>query len=128
MGPKANNEVNSNIFLEKEDMKKVTILAMAVVLLISTACSSRRVAIETGPLAPNEKKLGTASGQDTGVLLFGLIPIGQNGRFEGAYHEAVSKFPGATRLVDATIEEKWFWAWILTGYKFRVRGTAVGPE
>ena len=109
-------------------MRKLTIFAIAGTLLLSTACNSIRVPITTGPLGSDEKELGQAFGQDTGVLLFGVIPIGQNSRFEGAYNEAVTKVPGATRLINATIEEKWFWAWVLTGYKFRVKGTAVGPK
>ena len=109
-------------------MRKLTVLVISGILLLCTACNSVRVPIAAGPLGPNEKKLGQTFGQDSGVLLFGVIPIGQNSRFEGAYNQAVTKVPGATRLVNATIEEKWFWAWVLTGYKFRVRGEAVGPK
>jgi hypothetical protein len=28
-------------------------------------------------------------------------------------------------LTDVTIEERWFWAWVLNGYIFHVKGTAV---
>ena len=109
-------------------MRKAAVLLIGVIFLISTACTSALLPIPTGPVGPNEKKLGPTFAQDTGVLLFGVIPIGQNGRFEGAYNQAVTKIPGATRLVDVTIQERWFWAFVLTGYKFRVKGTAVGPE
>jgi hypothetical protein len=56
--------------------------------------------------------------------LFGFIPINQNERFQSAYDRALQS-KGATRLVDPTIKERWFWAWVLNGYSFTVSGTAV---
>lgn len=99
-----------------------------MLLLSLFACNSVPLQINTGPIADTEKTLGSTFGQGTGVLLFGVIPIGQNDRFETAYTRAVHSVPGATRLTNVTIEEKWFWAYVLTGYKFRVKGTAVGPK
>ena len=97
-----------------------------LILLSLVACTSTHVKINTGPLLDNEQTLENTFGQGTGVLLFGLIPIGQNDRFETAYSRAVNNVPGAIRLTNVSIHEKWFWAYVLTGYKFRVSGTAVG--
>ncbi|MBH0195678.1 MAG: hypothetical protein HP494_08820 [Nitrospira sp.] len=60
-------------------------------------------------------------------MLFGVVPIIQNTRFENAYQEAVQKAGGA-RLTDVTISEHWFWAFVLSGYTFTVQGTAVGNK
>ncbi len=109
-------------------MKAFPKFALFLILLSFTACNSVQVNIDTGPLLENEQILENTLGQGTGVLLFGLIPIGQNDRFETAYSRAVNNVPGATRLTNVSIQEKWFWAWILNGYKFRVKGTAVGPK
>jgi hypothetical protein len=57
-------------------------------------------------------------------MLFQVIPINQNDRFVNAYREALQKV-GGSRLTDVTIEERWFWAWVLNGYIFHVKGTAV---
>ena len=57
-------------------------------------------------------------------MLFNLIPIGQNSRFERAYEEAV-KSKGGDRLVDPVITEKWFWGVILNGYITSISGTVV---
>jgi hypothetical protein len=57
-------------------------------------------------------------------MLFQFIPITQNDRFVEAYREALVQ-SGGTRLVDVTIEERRFWAYVLNGYIFHVKGTGV---
>ena len=44
-----------------------------------------------------------------------------------AYQQALTT-SGGTRLIDITINERWFWAYILNGYSFEVTGTAVRPK
>lgn len=68
--------------------------------------------------------LGPGEGGAAGIMLFSLIPIGQNSRFERAYEEAV-KSKGGDRLIDPVITEKWFWAVILNGYVTKISGTVV---
>ena len=72
----------------------------------------------------NAKILGESQGSSTGIMLFNIIPINQNHRFRSAYQEAVNSL-GGTCLLDPVIQEKWFWAYVLNGYKFTVRGTVV---
>ena len=76
------------------------------------------------PLGPNEQRPGTGEGSSTGVMLFQFIPINQNDRFVDSYRQALAQ-RGGTRLVDVTITERWFWAWVLNGYIFHVKGTGV---
>ena len=57
-------------------------------------------------------------------MLFEFIPVKQNDRFVDAYREALAAKRG-TRLVDVTVTEHWFWAWVLNGYIFHVKGTGV---
>ncbi len=68
--------------------------------------------------------LGQGEGEAVGIMLFNLIPIGQNDRFERAYDEAV-KSKGGTGLIDPVISEKWFWGFILNGYATKISGTVV---
>ena len=68
--------------------------------------------------------LGEGKGGAVGIMLFNLIPIGQNDRFERAYEEAV-KSKGGDRLIDPVIKEKWFWGAILNGYITEISGTVV---
>lgn len=95
-----------------------------VLLLTMTACHSVPLTIPSAPVGPNEQRLGAGEGSSTGIMLFQFIPINQNDRFVNAYRQALAQ-SGGTRLVDVTIEERWFWAWILNGYIFHLKGTGV---
>src|SRR5258707_1322779 len=68
--------------------------------------------------------LGEGKGEATGLMLFGVIPIGQNERFVRAYEAAV-KSKGGDALIDSTIEENWFWAYLLDGYQTRGFWTVI---
>lgn len=57
-------------------------------------------------------------------MLFNIIPINQNDRFQKAYEEALQSKQG-DRLLNPVIEEHWFWAYVLNGYIFKVKGTVV---
>ena len=72
----------------------------------------------------NAKVLGESEGNSTGIMLFNVIPITQNQRFKNAYDDAIAKL-GGTCLNDPEIRERWFWAWVLNGYSFNVKGTVV---
>lgn len=107
---------------------KMACVALGLFLLMGTAaCQSAPVKLPSAPIGPNEKSLGQTEGSSTGIMLFGVVPIIQNTRFENAYQEAVLK-AGGTRLTDVTISEQWFWALVLNGYTFTVQGTAVGNK
>lgn len=108
-------------------MKIMGVLLGAVLLFATAACHSTQVRIPTAPIGANEKSLGQTEGNSVGMLLFGLIPINQNERFEKAYQQAVQK-AGATRLTDVTISERWWWGYVLNGYVFKVKGTAVAEK
>lgn len=108
-------------------MRILGMLLGAVLLITTAACHSTQVKIPTAPVGPNEKVLGQTDGTSLGMLLFGVIPINQNTRFEKAYQQAVQK-AGATRLTDVTISERWWWGYVLNGYVFRVQGTAVAEK
>lgn len=105
-------------------MRGWTGLACAVLLLVMTACHSTPLVIPTAPVRANEQRLGIGEGSSTGIMLFQFIPINQNDRFVEAYRAALAQ-SGGTRLVDVTITERWFWAWVLNGYIFHVKGTGV---
>lgn len=96
--------------------------AVAFAVLLS-GCSSVPLRI---PSLENRayEVLGEGEGSATGIMLFQFIPIGQNERFEDAYHRAVAS-RGGDALLDPVIEEQWFWAYILNGYTTTVRGKVI---
>jgi hypothetical protein len=108
-------------------MHRLLRFAPAALVLVCLACSSTPVRIETLPISPGEEVIGPAEGASTGLMLFQFIPINQNKRFEKAFQNALEN-SGGTRLVDVTIQENWFWAYVLNGYRFKVTGTAVRPR
>ncbi len=99
-------------------------VVFALMLLIS-GCKGVPLKIPATGIQPDETELGPVEGKATGIMLFQFIPIGQNSRFEAAYSHALAMLPGATRIVDIVIQENWFWGYILNGYTFHLRGTAV---
>jgi hypothetical protein len=105
-------------------MRVASVFLVVIVLATTVACHSTQVKIPTAPIGANEKSLGSTEGNSVGMLLFQVIPINQNERFEKAYNQAVQK-AGATRLTDVTISERWWWGYVLNGYVFKVQGTAV---
>ena len=91
------------------------------------ACASNPLKISTlQNKAPDKdyKIMGQGEGGSVGIMLFNLIPIGQNERFERAYQEAVNS-KGGDRLIDPVIKETWFWGVILNGYITEISGTVV---
>jgi hypothetical protein len=108
-------------------MKTASFFLGALLLFATAACQSTQVKIPTASIGPNEKLLGPTEGESTGFMILGLIPVKQNERFVTAYERAVAK-AGGTRLTDVTISERWWWGYVLNGYKFKVQGTAVGNK
>ena len=102
-------------------MKKLLLFTAIAALL--AGCTSDPLVLRKCDMT-NAKVLGASEGEATGFMLFQLIPIGQNERFTDAYGEAVRKL-GGTCLMDPVIEEKWFWAYVLNGYSFKIKGTVV---
>ncbi len=99
---------------------------MSFILL--SGCTSQTITIKEPD--PNRKyeKVGYASGTDAGILLFGFIPIGFNGRLSNAYIEAY-KFAvnshDADALINIDINEKWYNFFIFIKLRTTVSGEAI---
>lgn len=79
-------------------------------------CASGLTTIAPQPPQKYEK-IGRATGAACGSLLidgtaYNFIPILLNSRVERAYERAVGSVPGATGLVNVSMEESWFW-WVI---------------
>src|SRR5437867_4711758 len=68
--------------------------------------------------------LGDSEGSAVGIHLFQIFPIGLNNKFERAVEQAIAKRNGDA-LVNISVQERWFWAYILNGYRVSVQGTVV---
>ena len=100
------------------------ILLACVLLVFVTGCSSTPLKIPTDMVSSGYDVLGEGEGSSTGIMLFNIIPIGQNDRFQAAYHNAVIS-KGGDALLNPEISERWFWAYVLNGYITTVKGTVI---
>lgn len=104
-------------------MKRIAAVLAVVGALTVSGCVSDPLQFRRCDMT-NATVLGEAEGKATGIMLFNFIPINQNDRFEDAYQEAIRK-RGGTCVVDPVIQEKWYWAYLLNVYVFKVKGTVV---
>ena len=101
-----------------------TLLFVFLFFTLLVGCSSSDVRLVG---APPEKptKLGPAQGTASGVLFFGVIPIGINSRTERAYADALKNVPGSTALTDVTLDELWLYFGIILFQQVTITGEAV---
>ena len=84
-------------------MMKVLVIAVSLMALVG--CSSAPALLGPPPRA-GYRVIGEAEGGGCGLLFFGILPLGVNGRTERAYREALAKSGGA-QLVDTKIQYRW---------------------
>jgi hypothetical protein len=99
------------------------LILMAVIGVSLAGCVSDPLKVPKCDMT-NATVLGESEGSSVGIMLFNFIPINQNARFVNAYEDAITKL-GGTCLKDPVMEERWFWAYLLNGYIFTVKGTVV---
>ena len=104
-------------------------ILMACMIAATMGCSSGFVSIAPTP-PPKYEKLGLVKGQGTGMMGFistayNFVPIGLNGRVERAYDEALKSVPGATGLIDVSLQETWIWLVIGTLRTVEIQGQAI---
>ncbi len=103
--------------------------SLAALSILISACASGPTLISPQPPAQYES-LGPATGEATGSLgilgtAYYFVPMGLNSRVERAYENAVASVPGATGLINVTLEESWYWWLIGTGRRVTITGEAI---
>lgn len=114
--------------LQNEGPNILVSLLLVFAVLVS-GCASGPTMIAPEPPAQYEK-LGPATGKATGSLgilatAYYFVPMGLNTRVDRAYDRAVASVPGATGLIDVTIDESWFWWVVGTGRTVTISGEAI---
>jgi hypothetical protein len=106
-------------------------LGRIATLVGAIALAGCATTVSLAPLPPEKyEKLGSTSGDYCGVLLLGdwvaaFIPIGLSDRIKNAKENAVAKMPGATDLVNVTIQERWYYWLIGSSRCVTVSGEAI---
>ncbi|MGH7288042.1 MAG: hypothetical protein ACREI8_08515 [Myxococcota bacterium] len=103
-------------------MRVLLWLAIASALGGCTGVPYRIPGVEVDPT--RYEVLGEAEGKTTGIMLFNVIPIQQNDKIARAVDQAI-RSKGGDRLADVTVQESWFWAYVLNGYRVHVKGTVL---
>jgi hypothetical protein len=105
------------------------LILLLMVLAVATACSSDWVDLSPLPRTPYEK-LGPAEGEACALSFLALpwhqfFQLGATDRLERARADAIASVPGATGLIDVTLQEHWTY-WVLFSRRCAVvRGEAV---
>lgn len=104
------------------------LLPLAACVVVGGCASGFTKVAPTPPT--NYQKLGQTSGTACGSLgvlatAYYAVPMGINSRVERAYADALAKVPGATGLIDVTMQEDWNWWFIGTARCVTVTGEAV---
>jgi hypothetical protein len=95
-------------------------MLLLAALALCAACSGSLAKIAPEPPAGyTTTKIG--SGSSCGMNLFGLIPLGVNGRAQRAY-DAALKGAGGSGLTDVKVTERWYWVYVGNVYCTDVEG------
>jgi hypothetical protein len=98
-------------------------IAVALVALFAAGCSSTLVRFGDagGPIAPGARGRSIQAGA-CGFQLLLLIPIGINSRALRAYRELQLQAAGGA-ITDVNVAERWFYAFVGTGYCTQLSAT-----
>ena len=102
---------------------------VAAVGVILAGCATEFTKIAPAP--PGQyTRLGPATGKGCGTLGFfgpstNFIPIDLNSRIDRAYSNALASVPGATGLVNVTMQENWTWWLLATTWCVTISGEAI---
>ncbi|QNQ98122.1 hypothetical protein BGI51_10750 [Pseudomonas oryzihabitans] len=105
-------------------MQRFAKLAASFALAAAVAgCTG--TAMKTQNLDPSQYTVvGHGEGKATGLMILGFIPVQQNDRFVRAQQAAI-KSRGGDALINAQVQENWFWAYVLSGFTTTVSGDVV---
>ncbi|MEX2208912.1 MAG: hypothetical protein WEF50_22070 [Myxococcota bacterium] len=99
--------------------------ALTTLAVLSAGCTGipyKMAAVE--PDLTKYEILGPASGKGRGFMILNLIPVGQNSKIEKAVETAIQS-KGGDELIDISVQESWFWAYVLNSYAVEVQGTVL---
>jgi hypothetical protein len=107
-------------------VKKILMLAIVLGLLM-IGCASKTLNVRTPPadFSTSCQVLKDVEATGWGLLLWGVIPIGSNDRFDNAYQEALGS-AGATHLIDVKLVDHWYYIpYVGMLLSVRIEGKAI---
>jgi hypothetical protein len=116
-------------FGKRRSYRRIVVGLLAAFILVCTGCASGFRTVL--PQAPEKyEKLGKAEGSACGNMLIGptaynFIPVMLNTRVARAYQDALDSVPGATALINVSMQENWYWWVIGTARCVTIKGEAI---
>ena len=107
--------------------RMVTVVALMALALLS-ACQG--TAYRMGNVEFDHEKytvVGQGEQRATGIMLFSVIPIQNTNKVKRAVDRIIETHRG-DELVNITVQESYFWAVILTGFRVDVSGTVLKKQ
>jgi len=107
-------------------MRKLLLLAIVLGLLM-IGCASKTLNVRTPPadFSTSCNVLKDVEGTGGGLLFWGIIPLGVNGRFNNAYQEALGSV-GGTHLIDVKVVDHWYYIpYVGMILSVRIEGKAI---
>lgn len=102
-------------------MNKCVLMVVGCLLIVGCTSIPKRMGAIPG--RPYEV-VGRGEASAGGFMLLQFIPISHNSKLERAYDAAVSQHNGDD-IINPTITESWFWAYIGNGYRISVEGDVI---
>ena len=102
-------------------MKKILI---SLFVLFQIGCAGQQYSLPLPDNKSNYDTIATDSVTATGVHLFGIIPINLNNKVERATETLKAKYNGDA-VTNVSVQERWYWAYILNIYKTEVTATVL---
>ena len=98
----------------------------ALVSAVLAGCSSEPIQINTMEIdSARFDNLGTVHEDSTSLLIWpGCIPYKFNDQLKHVMNDAVAS-KGGDQLVNVTVNQSWWWAWFIQGFKVEVDGTVI---
>ena len=98
-----------------------------MIALAALACGCTGIPYKMATVEPDPAKyevLGQASAKGRGFMVLNVIPVNQNNKIERAIEAAIQS-QGGDELIDISVQESWFWAYVLNSYAVEVKGTVI---
>lgn len=106
-------------------MRKSMAVALLVAVCVSVVSGCASAPVHLGPeVGKPYEVIGKGEGSAGGFMLFQFIPCGQNTKVQRAYDAAVKSRNGDA-LINPTIKESWFWAYVGDGYRTHIEGDVI---
>lgn len=100
----------------------VSLIALAALAWGCTGVPYKLATVE--PDLTKYEVLGHASARGRGFMILNVIPVNQNNKIERAVETAIHS-KGGDELINISVQETWFWAYVMNSYAVEVQGTVI---